>query len=97
MLNVSPTAKVRLQRALEDRPQQDGHTFRLIFSSSEPKAFQIGLDKERDGDQIVKSNEGKKLLLVGADLAAELDGWEFDYQETPQGEGFTVSQPSMGS
>jgi len=50
------------------------------------------LDKEKEGDQVVETEEGAKLLLIGPDVAPELEGMLMDYQETPQGSGFTMSR-----
>jgi Fe-S cluster assembly iron-binding protein IscA len=50
-------------------------------------------DKEREGDQVVATEEGKKLVLIGPDLTPILDEMVVDCQETPEGEALTISKP----
>jgi Fe-S cluster assembly iron-binding protein IscA len=52
------------------------------------------LDKEKRGDQVVENKTGEKVMLIGSDLASEIEGLVVDYQKTPQGAGFTISTPS---
>ncbi|MFQ5916816.1 MAG: hypothetical protein ACE5MK_02515 [Acidobacteriota bacterium] len=95
MLTVTETAKEKLKEALQQRVRQSEATFRLIVSSSGTRCFQLGLGEEREGDQVVESVEGTRLLLIGPILAAELEGLVFDYEETDK--GFTISMPSPGT
>ena len=55
--------------------------------------FRIDLvfDKEKEGDQVVESEEGINILLIGANVASALEGKVIDYREAPQGVGFTIS------
>jgi len=50
------------------------------------------LDKEKEADHVVESEEGRKVLLIGPLLAPVLEGKVIDYQETPQRVGFTISK-----
>jgi len=52
------------------------------------------LDKEKEGDQVVETEEGTKILLIGPDLVSALEGFVVDYQETPEGADFTISKPA---
>lgn len=97
MLTVTATAKEKLKEILQGKSRVPEMTFRLVVSRSTPRRLSIGLDKKRKGDQVVESEEGTKLLLIGPNLAGELEGLVFDYQETPQGPGFTVSMPAPGT
>jgi Fe-S cluster assembly iron-binding protein IscA len=54
------------------------------------------LDKKREGDQVVES-DGVKILFLSSELAPTLEGMVIDYQETPQGGGFTISRFSPGT
>jgi Fe-S cluster assembly iron-binding protein IscA len=93
MLEVTARAREKLQEALlEEQTGVPQTTYRITPIPSMPNRLGIALDKEKRGDQVVKSKEGIKILLVQSDLAQELEGMVLDYQETPRGEGFTISQ-----
>jgi len=91
MLTVTAKAKDKLKEAL----QQQGDSqmaFRIIPSPSNPGQLQVALDKPKEEDQVVETEDGKKLLLIGPDLVPTLDRIVMDYQETSQGSGFTMSE-----
>ena len=94
MLKVTKKAKVKLQEALELRSRKSEITFRMISTPSAPQGLKITLDKERKGDQTVESDEGITVLLVEPRLAKDLEGKLFDYKETAEGAGFTISDPA---
>jgi len=91
MLMVTTSAEEKLKEALQQQadPQM---AIRIIPSPSNPDQIQLVLDKPKEEDQVVESDDGIKLLLVGPDLAPALEGITMDYQETPQGSGFTMSR-----
>ena len=91
MLTVTANAKEKLKEALQQQadPQM---AIRIIPSPSSPDQLQFALDNPKEEDQVVESDDGVKLLLVGPDLAPALEGMSMDYQETPQGSGFTMSR-----
>jgi len=91
MLTVTASAKEKLKEALQEQadPQM---AIRIIPSPSKPDQLQLALDKPNEEDQVVESEDGVKLLLVGPDLAPALEGIVMDYQETAQGSGFTMSR-----
>lgn len=97
MLTVTATAKEKLQETLQQHTTDPDVAIRIIPSRSKPRGLELALDKEREGDQIVESKEGKKVLLIGPDLALALKGMVMDYQETPGGVGFTISKPAPGT
>jgi len=91
MLTVTAKAKDKLKEAL----QQQGDSqmaFRIVPSPSNPGQLQVALDKPKEEDQVVETEDGKKLLLIGPDLVPTLDRIVMDYQETSQGSGFTMSE-----
>ena len=93
MLEVTARAREKLQEALlEEQTAAPQTTYRITPIPSMPNRLGIALDKEKRGDQVVKSKEGIKVLLVQSDLAQELEGMVLDYQVTASGEGFTISQ-----
>jgi Fe-S cluster assembly iron-binding protein IscA len=59
--------------------------------------LELVLDKEKEGDQVVETQEGRKVLLIGPDLISALKEMVVDYKETSQGPGFTISKPVPGA
>lgn len=92
MLTVTATAKEKLEEALQLNTSETDEMFRISVSDSNPKKLELGFDKEREGDQVVESETGIKVLVIGPKLATKLDGVVFDYHETSQGAAFTVSK-----
>jgi len=90
MLTVTANAKEKLKETLQEQADPE-MAIRIIPSPSNPDQLQLALDKSREEDQVVESDDGIKLLLVGPDLVPALEGVTMDYQETPQGSGFTIS------
>lgn len=93
MLIVTPRAKEKLKESLLEEQIIDPEvTFRITPVHSMPNRLGIALDKENKGDQIVKSKEGIKILLIQSDLVQGLEGMVLDYQESLQAAGFTISK-----
>jgi Fe-S cluster assembly iron-binding protein IscA len=93
MLIVTPRAKEKLKESLLEEQIIDPEvTFRITPIHSMPNRLGIALDKENKGDQIVKSKEGIKILLIQSDLVQGLEGMVLDYQESLQAAGFTISK-----
>ena len=93
MLIVTPRAKEKLKESLLEEQIIDPEvTFRITPIHSMPNRLGIALDKENKGDQIVKSKEGIKILLIQSDLVQEIEGMVLDYQESLQSAGFTISK-----
>jgi Fe-S cluster assembly iron-binding protein IscA len=92
MLTVTDTAKGKLKEALQEQTTDPEVAIRIIPSRSTPNRLELVLDKEKEGDQVVESEGGTKVLLIGSDLAPELEGMVVDYQEKPQGAGFSISK-----
>jgi len=49
-------------------------------------------DRAREGDQVVKSEGGRNILLTQSNLVTELERMVFDRQEMPEGIGFYFIQ-----
>lgn len=94
MLRVSTEAKEKLKEVSREFIDVAPRIFR---STSTPCQLRLVIDKESEGDQVVKDEKGRKILLIQSDLASELDCRVIDYQQTPQGSGFTKSQPAPGA
>ena len=93
MLIVTPIAKEKLKQALLEEQVIDPEViFRITPVHSMPNRLGIALDKENKDDQVVKSEEGMKVLLIESNLACELEGMVLDYKKTSQGEGFKISK-----
>ena len=94
MLTVTTTAKEKLKQALQKQTTDPEMAIRIVSSPSEPNRLELVLDKEKEGDQVVETEEGTKILLIGPDLVSALEGFVVDYQETPEGADFTISKPA---
>jgi len=96
MLIVTPRAKEKLKESLLEEQIMDPEvTFRITPIHSMPNRLGIALDKERKGDQVVKGEEGIKILLIRSDLFQELEGMILDYQGSLQAAGFTISKLTL--
>jgi Fe-S cluster assembly iron-binding protein IscA len=94
MLSVTTTAKEKFKEALQSRTTDPEVAVRIIPSPSKPNRLELVFDKEKNGDQVVKTEEGRKVLLIGADLIPALEEMVVDYKETTEGTGFTISKPA---
>jgi Fe-S cluster assembly iron-binding protein IscA len=97
MLTVTENAKKKLAEALQKQTADPEVAIRIKPSPSTSTRLELVLDKERQGDQVVESKEGKKLLLVAPDLLSGFEGIVMNYRETPQGAGFTMSKLDHGT
>jgi Fe-S cluster assembly iron-binding protein IscA len=94
VLTVTATAKEKLKQALQKQTTDPEMAIRIVSSPSEPNRLELVLDKEKEGDQVVETEEGVTVLLIGPDLVSALEGFVVDYQETPEGADFTISKPA---
>ena len=97
MLEVTAKAKEKLREALFEEQRADPEIiFRITPLHSMPDRLGIALDTDKEGDQVVESEEGIKVLLIESHLAQKLEGMVLDYQEKPQGKGFKIlKRPSI--
>jgi Fe-S cluster assembly iron-binding protein IscA len=93
VLTVTTTAKEKFREALQTATTDPEVAMRITLSPSKPNRLSLVLDKEKEGDQVVRTEEGRKVLLVGADLGPALDEVVIDYKETTEGTGFTIEKP----
>ncbi len=96
MLTVTATAKEKLKETLQERTTDPEEAIRLIPDPSDANRLSFTLDKEKEGDHVVESEDGRKVLLVAPDLAPALGEMVMDYQETPEGAGYTLSKLTTG-
>ena len=95
MVTVTAKAKEKLKELLQGRTTDPQEAMRIISSPLNPlnpEQLEFVLDKEKEADHVVESEEGRKVLLIGPLLAPVLEGKVIDYQETPQHVGFTISK-----
>jgi Fe-S cluster assembly iron-binding protein IscA len=92
MLTVTTTAKEKFREALQTRKMDSEIAIRIIPSPSKPNWLELVFDKEKEGDQVVRTEDGRKVLLIGADLTPALEEVVIDYMETSEGPGFTISK-----
>ena len=96
MLTVTATAKEKLKETLQERTTDPEEAIGLIPDPSDANSLSFTLDKEKEGDHVVESEDGRKVLLVAPDLAPALGEMVMDYQETPEGAGYTISKLAPG-
>jgi Fe-S cluster assembly iron-binding protein IscA len=92
MVTVTAKAKQKLKELLQGRTTDPQEAMRIISSPLNPEQLEFVLDKEKEADHVVESEEGRKVLLIGPLLAPVLEEKVIDYQETPQRVGFTISK-----
>jgi Fe-S cluster assembly iron-binding protein IscA len=97
MLTVTTTAKEKFKEALQKRTTDPEIAIRIVSSPSNPNRLELVLDKEKEGDQVVETEEGRKVLLIGSDLFSAVEEMILDYKETSEGTGFTISKPAPGA
>ena len=90
MLTVTDFAKEKLKSSLLRRKKGSETTIRLIPSTKAPGKWKMIWDKERPKDQVVESEDGVKILLVGADLVRAIEDMVVDFRTTPEGTGFAI-------
>jgi Fe-S cluster assembly iron-binding protein IscA len=92
VVTVTTKAKEKLKELIQERTTDPQEAMRIISFPLNPEQLEFILDKEKEADHVVESEEGRKLLLIGPLLAPVLEEKVIDYQETPQGVGFTISK-----
>jgi Fe-S cluster assembly iron-binding protein IscA len=97
MLKVTATAKEKIVETLHSKTEDPEVAVRIIPSPSTPNRLKLALDKEKEGDHVVRNEDGKKILLVDSDLATSLKDMVFDYQQSPQESGFVVLRVNSGT
>jgi len=94
MLTVTNKAMEKLEETLDELTTDPEVMIRIISSTTEPHQLDLVLDQEREGDRVVENEKGRKLFLVGTELAEDLEEMTFDYQESEEGDGdgFTIQE-----
>jgi Fe-S cluster assembly iron-binding protein IscA len=97
MITVTDKAKDELRQTLDQAGvNEEGVGIRLAPTQAgdAPGETRLGLilDHARAGDQVVE-HEGRIVLMVDADIAAQLDGTTLDVVDTPEGRTLALSRP----
>lgn len=90
MLTVTGRAKERLIQALSQQTTDPDKAIRLILAPCPSQPLGFILDEQEEGDQVVKADDGRKVLLLGPSVGAALEDSLIDYCETDMGAAFTV-------
>ena len=91
MVTVTDSAKEEFVRILSTKELDPGKYLRLAIPPVWTGAgdFGIVIDSEQEDDQAI-DHAGRKILLVGQDLAHRLENSVLDFKESPEGPRFTL-------
>jgi len=92
MVSVTGKARKKLLETLREQSGDPEKALRLVVAPSLDVPLGFIVDAPEAGDRAVRSEEGATLLLVGPAVAAALRGVLIDYEDSPEGERFTLSQ-----
>ena len=82
MVEVTERAREELKKALDSQSDLPDSGLRLAVIG--PDEFGLGVDQEKEGDQVVEY-QGAKVLIVEGELADKLDGITIDVHESESG------------
>ena len=89
MVTVTDQAVGVLRATLDQARTEPGQALRLMFTPG--GGLGLGLDKQREGDEVVVAN-GEKILLVASDMAEAVNDATIDTQDTEQGRRLVISR-----
>jgi Fe-S cluster assembly iron-binding protein IscA len=92
MLTVTRRARVKLRQTLREATTDPDKAIRLVLVPSPFMPFGFVVDGQEEGDQVVESDDGSKVLIVGPAVGAALADSIMDYCETHTGSAFTLSR-----
>jgi len=87
VVNVTERAASMLKEIQSEQEEGSDQVLRIVKQDDD---YELTYDTARMDDQVVE-NEGAKVLLIGADVAEDLEGAVIDCQDTPEGPRFTLS------
>ena len=91
IIGVTRVAKKELKKILEKQKMKPEYLLRITLSSSNPDQFEFIMDVQKEGDHVIKDNNGDKILLIGQDIVPELEGMVIDYRDNSEHSGFVVT------
>jgi Fe-S cluster assembly iron-binding protein IscA len=89
MVTVTDQAAEVLRATLDEARTEPGQALRLLFKPG--GGFGLGLDQEREGDQVVTA-DGEKILLVTPEIAEAVGEATLDAPETEEGRRLVISR-----
>ncbi len=92
MLHITDKAKEQIKEMLENNTDDSTKKIRLIESQHKTNVLEFVLDTPQNNDQIIKSKEGKDILLIGEHMSNQLNDFVIDYQTEPDNEGFVIEK-----
>ena len=90
MLTVTEAALNRFRSTLNGFAPDSRALVRMVPSPEDDNKLEFILEEEQEGDQIVETQDGKRVLAVEQELAQKLEGMILDYHDKPEGKGFAV-------
>ncbi len=90
MLTVTARAKARLLQALKQQTSDRDKAIRLVLAPCLSQPLGFILDEQEEGDQVVKAEDGRSVLLLGPKVGAALENSLIDYCDTDMGAAFTL-------
>jgi len=90
MLTVTENARQKVKEVLAANVGDPEACFRLV-PGDRPGRFDLVVDREKPGDQVVE-HQGAKVLLVAVELSGALEGVTIDLQETTEGPRLVMSK-----
>lgn len=89
MLNVTERARAKLKELLTTESIDQSVALRLGKTTS--GELSIFADRERPDDQVVE-HEGTAVLLIGREIAENVEGTTIDYEEADPGPGLVITK-----
>jgi len=89
MVMVTDQAAEVLRATLDEARTEPGQALRLLLRPG--GGLGLGLDREREGDQVVTA-DGEKILLITPDIAEAVGEATIDAQETEEGRKLVISR-----
>ncbi len=93
MLAVTEGAREALKTILDSTETQPEQSLRLV---EEEGKYQLTLDAEQEGDQVVE-HEGETVLLIDQEVRTELETVVLDLQDSPEGPQLAFVPKEEGS
>jgi Fe-S cluster assembly iron-binding protein IscA len=89
MVMVTSQAVEVIRATLDEARTEPGQALRLLLRPG--GGFGLGLDREREGDQVVTA-DGEKILLITPEIADAVGEATIDAQETEEGPRLVISR-----
>lgn len=89
-MTVTEFAKEKLKARLLRLRKDSERTIRLVPSPQKPGKWKMIWDREKPEDQVVESEDGIKILLIGKDLIRAMEDMVVDFRTTSEGTGFAI-------